>query len=61
MSADIFQLIGTYGFPIVISVYLLWERRHRDDSFITELKSIITSNTEALSAIKEVMQGCKKT
>ena len=54
------SIISTLGFPIAVTVYLLWERRKHDQDFIEEIKTIIKSNTEALAGIKEVMKECKK-
>jgi len=53
-------LIGTYGFPIAVTLYLLWERKNRDDNFIKEIAIVIKSNTEALGAIREVIKECTK-
>jgi len=57
---QIFPLIGQYAFPIVVTVYLLWERKHRDDKILEEVKMVITTNTEALAGIKEVMLRCSR-
>jgi len=57
---QIFPLIGQYAFPIVVTVYLLWERKHRDDKILEEVKAVITTNTEALAGIKEVMLRCSR-
>jgi len=60
MIEQIFPLIGQYAFPIVVTVYLLWERKHRDDKILEEVKMVITTNTEALAGIKEVMLRCSR-
>jgi len=57
---QIFPLIGQYAFPIVVTVYLLWERKHRDDKTLEEVKIVIATNTEALAGIKEVMLRCSR-
>ena len=60
MIEQIFPLIGQYAFPIVVTVYLLWERKHRDDKTLEEVKIVIATNTEALAGIKEVMLRCSR-
>ena len=60
MFEEFLPLIGTYGFPIVVTLYLLWERKKRDDEYLNKLSVVINTNTEALGAIKEVIKECKK-
>jgi hypothetical protein len=45
----IFQLIGSYGFPIAVSIYLLVYMRRSLDA----LKDVISKNTETMAKICE--------
>lgn len=52
IEIDIVNLIGTLGFPIAVSVYLLWERNtatKENTKAITELKNLISILCEKLS------------
>jgi len=44
LNADIVTLIGNLGFPIAVTVWLLYER-----------KKVIDANTEALNQLKIVI------
>lgn len=57
---DLVSLISTVGFPISVTIYLLYERNKREDGQLEEVKQVIKSNTEALAAIKEVIKECNK-
>lgn len=46
---EITQLISTVGFPIAVTVW-----------FMIRTEKVISSNTEALFQIKEVISNCKK-
>jgi hypothetical protein len=45
MELDWIQLIGSLGFPIVVSIYLL-----------TKFEKTLTSNTEALNSLKDLIK-----
>lgn len=58
MSAniDIVQLIGQVGFPIGVTIYLLYERT-KDTK---ELKTAVENNTQALIKIEAIIEKCSK-
>ena len=60
VGLDLVSLISTVGFPISVTIYLLYERAKREDGQLKEVKAVIQSNTEALAAIKEVIKECTK-
>lgn len=71
MTNEIFTLIGTYGFPIVVSIYLLWERRKTEkenfEAFTeainnnsTKTRTVIENNNTILGTIAELMRDCKE-
>lgn len=47
---DIATLIQSLGFPIFVAVWLLVRQKKSDE--------VIMKNTEALGAIKEVVENC---
>ena len=50
---DIYTLIGNYGFPIAVCVWLLYERTRTMNS----LEKAIQNNTEALIELKEKIKN----
>lgn len=50
---QICALIGTTGFPIVVTVYLLWERT----KVIEEFSKGIASLTSAINMLTEYIKG----
>lgn len=65
--ADILTAIGSYAFPIVVTIYLLWERQTyiKDQTkILQELKETIVILNENISDLKiegGVKNGSKKT
>lgn len=49
MEAQLIDIISTVGFPIAISIYLMWER----GTLIKDLTKTIQRNTEIIKLIKE--------
>jgi hypothetical protein len=56
LEIDIVQLVGQVGFPIGVTIYLLYERS-RDTK---ELKTAVENNTNMLAQVKEVINKCQK-
>ena len=57
---DLVSLISTLGFPIAVTVYLLWRDKPKDDNNMKEIAKVVTNNTEMLGKISEVIKECKK-
>lgn len=55
IEIDIVQLISTLGFPIAVTVYLLWERHKRDSQLLKNFEKAISQNTEMLGRACEVI------
>ena len=58
--AQIGQLIGSYGFPIVACGALFWyivKEQRETRSVLDELKSIIQNNTDTQKLILEFVKG----
>lgn len=56
MNGEIISLIGNLGFPIAISVYLLWERMKKTE----KLEKVVENNTEALEKLAGIIEDCPK-
>lgn len=52
---EIMAMIGSYGFPICITIYLLYERA----SITKDLSKVIENNTRELSLLIEFVKGGK--
>lgn len=53
-SQDILTAISTYGFPIVMCVYLLWQQRETDKNnreTLNNLQKTIRNNTKVMTVI----------
>lgn len=53
---EIQTFIGTVGFPIAMTMYLLWYMAKLDekhDAEVSKLREIVERNTEALLSLKE--------
>ena len=59
MDAGLLELIGTYGFPIAVTVYLLWERRQRDNEKSNKVAVAVENNTKVMISVQELMRDCK--
>lgn len=58
----ILQRISTTGFPIMVSLILMWYVNKQLDTHKEEtnaLKEVIAENTLALVSLKEMIQGSK--
>lgn len=56
---EVIELIGSLGFPIFITLWLLYDSCKRDDRFekmIIEFKDTISKNTTALMLLKSEME-----
>lgn len=53
---EIFGLIGSYGFPIAVTVYLLWERA----TTIKENTKTMSQLTNAITLLSEYIKGGKE-
>jgi len=60
MSADILAVIGQYGFPIAVTVYLLYERAKRDNQASDRFIKVVENNTLMLGGISETIKRCEK-
>lgn len=63
MFENIMTLIGSYVFPIAVTVYLLYERStyiKEQNSVIQELKEAITVMNKSLSDLKQIWKEVKK-
>ena len=61
--AQIGQLIGSYGFPIVACGALFWyivKEQRETRSILDELKSIIQNNTDTQKLILEFIKGATR-
>lgn len=60
---EILQSISTVGFPIVMSLLLLWRMREQDDKHAEEMKSVteaLNKNTLAIEKLCGHMEEEKK-
>jgi len=61
---DVFTLIGSYGFPITVTIYLLWERsqitRRMEKTIRVDLSGSIQKLTEEIIRFSERCNGGKK-
>lgn len=56
---EVIELIGSLGFPVFITLWLLYDSCKRDDRFekmIIEFKDTINKNTTALMLLKSEMK-----
>lgn len=54
MSAmDILQMIGSYGFPIVMCLMIYMDNRKLE----TEMRTLISSNTAAMTALTDAVNS----
>lgn len=63
MFENIMTLVGSYVFPIAVTVYLLYERStyiKEQNSVIQELKEAITVMNKSLSDLKQIWKEVKK-
>lgn len=64
MSFDnILTAVGSYAFPIIVTIYLLYERANyiKDQSkILAELKESISILNENLRDVKDTLEGGKK-
>ena len=56
LPVEIETLIGNYAFPVVITVYLLWERRVVIDS----LRTSIEANTKSTDKLIDILTEKKE-
>ena len=55
---ELVNLVGSLGFPIAMSCYLLWYMGKQDekhDAEVSKLRDIVEKNTEALISLKETI------
>lgn len=60
--SDILTAIGSYAFPIVVTIYLLYERAtyiKEQSKILNELKETVALLNENLQDIKGKMEGVK--
>jgi len=53
---EIKELISTFGFPVVVAIYLLWERK----TIMSEMTKSIVALTEMCGKIYNRIDGEKK-
>ncbi len=56
----IFQLIGSWGFPLVLSVYLLYQSKKDREQHAEEMKRMadaLNNNTRALQHLADLVGG----
>ena len=59
-AIDITALITQLGFPIAVTVYLLWERRQRDNEASKEMVEVVKNNTLIIGQMVEAIKYCKE-
>lgn len=58
--AEIFEYISAYGFPVVMALLLLWDRRESVDgllSIVGDLRKTVQDNTLAVQLLIEKLEG----
>ena len=52
------QLIGSYGFPVVVCIFLLWDKKNERKEVAKERESLIAvvqQNTQAVVELRSVI------
>lgn len=56
---EIFTLIGSYGFPIVMSIVLMWYIYKQGESHkeeVRKLSEVIDTNTKVLTRLQSIVE-----
>lgn len=62
-AVDLFTAIKDVGYPIVMTIYLLWYMRYLDDKHdneVSKLRDIVEKNTQAILSLTESIRFLKE-
>ena len=57
MNAEVFQLIGSYGFPIVACIAMAWYVKYTTDKQREEIDELIKRNTEEKAELTKTIDN----
>ena len=57
MNAEVFQLIGSYGFPIVACIAMAWYVKYTTDKQREEIDELMKRNTEEKAELTKTIDN----